>query len=232
MGIKFWARLIGGVSVLAAVLGAYWLGTHRGAEGDLALRDGRAEWPPAAGEGVTEPALEPRPMPRQRAITTNVPPAASDAPPASPPPAAPEPELSPREQRDKIVKDLKASGPDLRGLAKPAATVVAGWSKKVADFGIDAEFGAFECYQQGCFMTLAQGSETAVAEAERIILRTGEFHGWQAGKMRSAVIPKPDGTVEVTWVLYPPEIGQDALAATLPPDSLEELQQEQLAQRR
>jgi hypothetical protein len=56
-----------------------------------------------------------------------------------------------------------------------------------------------------------------------VITRTGEFHGWHSGKMRSGPIVKDDGKVEVTWFLFAPQAGQEALASTLPEDRLEEL---------
>jgi hypothetical protein len=108
-------------------------------------------------------------------------------------------------------------------LGKPAATVLAGWTAKVAEMGVDGKWGRVECYAMGCFVTVSHSSEDAASKATDVITRTGEFNGWQAGKMRSGTIALADGTVEVTWVLYPPAPEQEALVATLPPDTLEEL---------
>ena len=126
-------------------------------------------------------------------------------------------------QRDDVVAGLRASGPDERGLTQAAATVLASWKAKVAELGVDGDWGHAECYAKGCFVTAAHPSDHAASQATDVITRTGEFNGWQAGKMRSGVIPRPDGTVEVTWVLYAPAPDHDALLAQLPPDTLEEL---------
>jgi hypothetical protein len=128
------------------------------------------------------------------------------------------------EHRDAVVAELRASGQDRRGMRAPAAQVLTGWKAKIAALGGEGRWGTFECYAKGCFVTAVHSTEEAASKASEVITRTGEFNGWQAGKMRSGIIARSDGDVEVTWVLYPPAPGSEALASTLPEDVLEELQ--------
>jgi hypothetical protein len=133
-------------------------------------------------------------------------------------------EPSAEEHRDQVVAELRASGPDRRSLEEHASKVGAGWAAKLAKLGVAVELGRFECHEKGCFVTVVHRSADDVDRAMQVITRTGEFHGWQSGKMRTGVVPRSDGKAEVTWVLYPPQPGQLALAATLPEDNLDELE--------
>jgi hypothetical protein len=129
------------------------------------------------------------------------------------------------EHRDKSVAELKASGPASRTIAESAAKVAKGWSEKMPKIGVDVQVGPVECFRKGCFMTVVHATDDDVERATQAITRTGEFHGWQSGKMRSGPIPRPDGKVEATWFLFPPQDGKEPMAATLPPDNLDELPQ-------
>jgi hypothetical protein len=208
-------RILGAAAVLGAVLlgGAYGLGS-RGDRGDARDRADRDVDLSEVSDGEqSRPASLP-PISR---------PAWATGEPASDRLDETRPEPSPREHRDQVVSELRASGPDRRHLAEPAKQVGEGWSAKLATLGVDAELGRFECHAKGCFMTAVHKSETDVEKAMQAITRTGEFHGWQSGKMRSGVIARSDGKVEVTWVLYSPQADEAALAATLPADTLDEL---------
>jgi len=44
-----------------------------------------------------------------------------------------------------------------------------------------------------------------------IITTTDSFLRWNSSKMRSGEITRPDGTVEVTWLLFAPPEGEPAL---------------------
>jgi hypothetical protein len=133
------------------------------------------------------------------------------------------PELNAQEHRDKSVAEIRASGPDKNNLFDSAQRVTDGWAKKLAQVGVGADVGRFECHGKGCFLTIVHDTEADVGRGMEVITRTGEFHGWHSGKMRSGPIARPDGKVEVTWFLFPPQAGQEALAATLPADNIEEL---------
>jgi hypothetical protein len=128
------------------------------------------------------------------------------------------------EHRDKSVAELRASGPAAAAMTASAAKVATAWSEKMPTIGVNVQIGKVECYRKGCFMTVVHATDDDVERATQAITRTGEFHGWQSGKMRSGPIPRPDGKVEATWFLFPPEGDKEPLAATLPPDSLDELQ--------
>jgi hypothetical protein len=152
--------------------------------------------------------------------------AASEAPaPTASVPEPPAPEMTAREHRDKSIAEIRASGAE-KNLATPAAAVVAGWTAKLADFGVGAKFSPFECYAKGCFVTGVFASEPEVDRSTEVITRTGEFHGWQAGKMRSGTIQHDDGKVEITWFLFTPPAGSEILSEPLPPDNLAELRQQ------
>jgi hypothetical protein len=128
-----------------------------------------------------------------------------------------------QEHRDESVAEIRASGPDKNNLFDSAQRVTNGWTTKLSQVGVRADVGRFECHGKGCFLTIVHDTEADVGRGMEVITRTSEFHGWHSGKMRSGPIARPDGKVEVTWFLFPPQAGQEALAATLPADNIEEL---------
>jgi hypothetical protein len=79
---------------------------------------------------------------------------------------------------------------------------------------IQAHFGAWECHSGGCFVTAVQQSENAIEDLTTEISRADEFRGWDGPKMRSGPIPRANGTVEVTWMLFPDD--RSATVATGP----------------
>jgi hypothetical protein len=117
---------------------------------------------------------------------------------------------------------LRASGRDYR-LTAPAQTLVKGWASKLQRFGVAGKMEPLECYAQGCAVTTVYPSQSAAEAASEVVTRTGEFNGWQAGKMRSGYIVKGDGRVEVTWVLDAPPPDVSVLPDKLPPDNFDEL---------
>jgi hypothetical protein len=206
----------------AIVTASYLLGVHRTApsNGGTAPGNGGPDHPSM----VTERSKSLPP-----ASSTQAAGAVSPTRIVSPPRAAPpEPDAagegpSALAHRDRVVAALQSSGPAQPGLDQAAGTVLASWIAKVAELGVAGDFGSMECHAKGCFVTATYPREQAASQATDVITRTSEFNGWQAGKMRSGVIPRSDGTVEVTWVLDAPPPNRSALAAPLPPDSLEEL---------
>ena len=109
-------------------------------------------------------------------------------------------------------------------MTRSAGKVATAWTEKMPKIGLEVQVGRVECYRKGCFTTIVHKTDGDVDRATQAITRTGEFHGWQSGKMRSGPIPRPDGKVEATWFLFSPEGDKEPLAASLPPDSLDELQ--------
>ena len=214
-------RILGAVVVIVplVIVGAYRLGS----------RAARVDDGPAV---AAEDQQDERAAATSRRTTWR-PPAPSEVEPVAAPSLSAEPidrELSPKEHRDQSVAEMRASGPDRHNLVPSAERVVKGWSEKVAKVGVEAEFGKYECYQKGCFVNVVLKSEADVDREMQAITRTGEFHGWRSGKMRSGSIARADGKVEVTWFLFPPQDGKEALVATLPADNLDELTRNQPSQ--
>ncbi|XXX71945.1 hypothetical protein WMF30_30295 [Sorangium sp. So ce134] len=155
---------------------------------------------------------------RAQEVAVNPPqPAASSTGPAEPPM-----EVSAVEHRDGVLARLRASGRDYR-LTSPATTVARGWASKLRQFGVEGEFAPLECYAKGCAVTILHSSQRAAQRATDVVTRSGEFHGWQAGKMRSGLIPKDNGQVEVTWILDSPPADEPVLPENLPQDHFDEL---------
>ncbi|WP_129573191.1 MULTISPECIES: hypothetical protein [Sorangium] len=142
--------------------------------------------------------------------------------PPSSEPAAPPREPSPREHRDRVLRELRASGPDHR-LFAPASAVVGAWTSKLAQLGAPGAFEPLECYAKGCSVTVVHASAVKAEEATEVITRTREFSGWQAGKMRSGLIEHDGDRVEVTWILDAPPPDSPVLPEELPRDNLDEL---------
>jgi hypothetical protein len=220
-----WPRVVQMVAFCGVAALAYAVGVRRGGSGGApAIKPEsaahRAQLPIEALQALAVASQTQAGATGARSAAPSGPAEAQADTPGAPPP----PEPSAREHRDNVVAELRASGPDRRGLAAPAAKVLTGWTTKIAGLGVEGRWGRVECHAKGCLMTAVHPNEEAANKASEVITRTGEFNGWQAGKMRSGIIARGDGAVEVTWVLYPPPAGEAALAATLPDDVLEELQ--------
>jgi hypothetical protein len=212
----FWPRVLGVVAVVVPLLIAvgYRLGSR-------ASRSPGAE-PADDGPAAEEPtqALRARQPAGARASLPPTELAAAEPPRSEPAP----PEPTAQEHRDRSVAEIRASGADQRNLAGAAQRVAKGWGAKVAELGAHGEFGPIECYAKGCFMNVVHNTGADVDRAMEVITRTGEFHAWHSGKMRSGPVTRADGKIEVTWFLFPPQPGSEAMAATLPQDMLDELQ--------
>ena len=215
---KLGPRLLGLTAILAILIGSalYRYVWRAGARDKVAQTSERETLEPEPAEAPEEQRFQRRvflpPSGTAEATESRNP---DNEPPRSP--------VNAREHRDKSVAEIKESGPDRRKLITSANRVGTAWAQKAVKVGVDAQFGQFECHQKGCFMTVVHKSEDEVTLGMEAITRTGEFHGWQSGKMRSGPIERPDGKVEVTWFLFPPEGGKEPLLATLPEDNLDEL---------
>jgi hypothetical protein len=211
---RLWPRILAAVAVVAplVIFGAYRFrsspSTGAAPADGIALEDDA----PTSAENRAERSRSRR----------HVAPAAVEPEPIEVPPPPP-PEMSAQEHRDKSVAEIRASGPDRRNLLEAAQRVAQGWSAKLSRMGVRVEVGRFECHKKGCFVAMVHDSDADLDRGMAVITRTGEFHGWHSGKMRSGPIARDNGKVEVTWFLFPPKDGQEALASTLPEDRLEEL---------
>jgi hypothetical protein len=213
-------RAVAVVALIAplALFGAYRLGAHSSQQTGAVPAKTTSVRAASATDGaapVVERAAEPS-FPRRI-----IEPAPLEGEPSELSQAAQEPNAL--EHRDQSIAEIRASGPDKNNLFDSAQRVTDGWARKLAQVGVGADVGRFECHGKGCFLTIVHDSEADVGRGMEVITRTGEFHGWHSGKMRSGPIARPDGKVEVTWFLFPPQAGQEALAATLPADNIEEL---------
>ncbi|WP_437296630.1 hypothetical protein [Sorangium sp. So ce426] len=216
------SRIIGGIAIVGALPLAYWLGT-RTATADRPALTARESGAP--DRSVSAPIKKPPVIPAAPDVVREGSPAEPESAVGAPPSEPLEPpqqEPSALEHRDRVVAELRASGVDRR-LGAPASTVVDGWSSKLARFAVGGSFEKEECFAKGCFVTIVHPSLQDAEKATDIITRTGEFNGWQAGKMRSGPIAHDDGRVELTWVMYPPPPDGHVLPETLPPDNFEEL---------
>lgn len=222
-------RLIGRLLAGCAVIGSLFFAYELGARATLPERERQHEDSPSRPGSVAPNAA---PGAEERAQHAHADEHAAGA--ASPPirplepgppsnePAEPPREPSPREHRDRVLRELRASGPDHR-LFAPASAVVGAWTSKLAKLGAAGTFEPLECYAKGCSVTVVHASAVKAEEATAVITRTREFNGWQAGKMRSGLIEHDGDRVEVTWILDAPPPDSPVLPEELPRDDLDEL---------
>ncbi|WP_437944955.1 hypothetical protein WME98_28730 [Sorangium sp. So ce296] len=210
-------RLLAGCAVIGALFFAYELG----ARATLPERERQHEDAPNAAPGAEDLAQHARADERAAGAASPPVPPVDPGPPSSEPAESPR-GPSPREHRDRVLRELRASGPDHR-LFAPASAVVDAWTSKLAKLGAAGTFEPLECYAKGCSVTVVHASAVKAEEATEVITRTGEFHGWQAGKMRSGLIEHDGDRVEVTWILDAPPPDSPVLPEALPRDNLDEL---------
>jgi hypothetical protein len=135
---------------------------------------------------------------------------ASASPSASPEPVIYEPEpqaITAEEERDQKIDALRRSGRDKRNFIGTVLRDFKDWDKALANEPkVKVELGPWSCFAGGCFIQLVHDSIASVSESTRRLTATDSFLRWNSGKMRSGEIVRPDGKVEVTWVLFaPPE---------------------------
>lgn len=117
-------------------------------------------------------------------------------------PSAPVKELTAAEERDQKVAWLKGTGPDRNNLMGQAADIGRSWDKLAARLNARASFDSFACYRGGCYGTAVHETDTTVDELTSEISHSTEFRDWNGSKMRSGPVARPDGKIEVTWVLF------------------------------
>jgi len=123
----------------------------------------------------------------------------------------PEPLLTAEQEREQQLSKLRASGRDERNLLGTVLTTFGDWRQKLDAAKIDVKLGQWSCFRAGCFMDAQHPSADNVSNATSAITTTDSFLRWNSSKMRSGEITKPDGTVEVTWMLFAPPEGEPVL---------------------
>jgi hypothetical protein len=123
-------------------------------------------------------------------------------------PSAPPP-ITAEEERDRSVERVRSSGPDLKNLMERARAVGESLATVAERLTVQARVGPWECYSGGCFTTIIHNSEAGLEDLTTELSHTEEFRGWEGPKMRSGPISRPDGAVEITWILF----SDDATAA-------------------
>ncbi|HET9956172.1 MAG TPA: hypothetical protein VFQ61_16810 [Polyangiaceae bacterium] len=218
------AKLLGGLAIVSALAGAYWLGAQRSKYSDPAETSAKGALPDARTAPPIILTVSPaQPVARDDA---RVAPAAVEPAPAELPSGSgdPRPQLSPLEHRDRVLTALRASGRDTR-LTSFGQTVVKGWASKLQQLAVGGKVDPLECYAKGCAVTIEYPSQSAAEDGNEVVTRSGEFNGWQAGKMRSGYITKSNGAVEVTWILDSPPADSPVLPDKLPADNFDELKE-------
>jgi hypothetical protein len=196
--------VLGFVALAAAVCVGYWLGRQRSAsaaeravpraEAPSSSLPERARWNPAP---PTSDRAAP-PMVADSAATSPAE-ALSDAPEDS------EPKLSAEQERERQRERLRKSGPDTRNFLGVVRSTFRDWE------GADIKLGPWYCYKAGCYVDAVHGSMSEVPTATHRLSATDSFNRWNSGKMRTGEVMRPDGSVEVTWVLFAPADGAPVL---------------------
>jgi hypothetical protein len=161
------------------------------------------------------PDLDPRLLPRLAAPNPQLQPAPSaataDASATLADEPDPEPPLTAEQERQQQLTKLRQSGRDERNLLGTVLTTFGDWRQKLQEQKIDVKLGQWSCFRAGCFMDAVHPSLMNVSEATAAITTTDSFLRWNSSKMRSGEITRPDGTVEVTWLLFAPPEGEPVL---------------------
>ena len=198
--MRWLGPLVGLAALALAVSVGYLWGkrTNRPAspEGSIASED-------APGAASKAPSSLPRPMQRPEAVA----PALSNP----EPPDEPAEAITGEEERRRKVEQLRASGSDHRDLLQSIRSSFGDWKAALAEPAIDVKLGEWACFRGGCYVDLVHGSSAMVSESTRRLTETKSFLRWNSSKMRSAEIVRPDGRVEITWLLFAPPEGEPIL---------------------
>ena len=100
------------------------------------------------------------------------------------------------------VEAIRASGPGSARQLHDAEAVSRPWEAMARASGKEIDLKSWECHRLGCFATAVHHSRESVDELTSKVLATAELAGWPGTKTQSAPIPGPNGTFEVTWLLY------------------------------
>lgn len=136
------------------------------------------------------------------------------APPGSPPSDAPE--LSPADARAREIRRIETSGPDTRNLLGAARLVGEDWAKMADEKDLEVSFDAFRCFHAGCLVNALHSTESVLDSATDEITRTAGFLEWNGEKLRTGPVKTEDGKTEVTWILFAPREGEQAMNDPIP----------------
>jgi hypothetical protein len=100
------------------------------------------------------------------------------------------------------IEAIRASGPGSGALLRDAEAVSGPWEEIARASGKEIEVKPWECHRVGCFATAVHHSRQSVDDLTSKILGSAQLATWSGTKTQSAPIPKPNGTFEVTWLLY------------------------------
>jgi hypothetical protein len=100
------------------------------------------------------------------------------------------------------VEAIRASGPGSGQQLHDAEAVSRPWEAMARASGKEIDLKSWECHRLGCFATAVHHSRESVDELTSKVLGSAELASWPGTKTQSAPIPGPNGTFEVTWLLY------------------------------
>jgi hypothetical protein len=205
--MRWWLLLPGLGMVLALGFGLGWLG--RGglsAPAPIASAPLRQVEAPASRAKTTPPVA--RSLPKPAASAT----AAGAERPEDRETAADD--ITTEEERTATLEQLRASGRDDRNLLGVVLSSFKDWNAVLdRDPKLDVKLGSWACFRGGCFVDAVHASSVSVTQSTQLITETESFLRWNSGKMRSGEIIRPDGKVEVTWVLFAPPEGEPVMQA-------------------
>jgi hypothetical protein len=121
-------------------------------------------------------------------------------------------DITSEEERTNTLEQLRASGRDDRNLFGVVQSNFKDWNAALdRDAKLGVKLGSWACFRGGCFIDAVHVSSASVSQSTQLITETESFLRWNSGKMRSGEIIRPDGKVEVTWVLFAPPEGEPVM---------------------
>ena len=188
----------GGFVVLAALVAALLVSLRGGPAAPMIAQAG------APAVRVAPLPAKPAPLPLAQAhhvaFARPLPAGASPAPPA---PGSSAPHIDPRldgaRVREMVLEDLKQSGDGTEDWNGSAESVFAAIGKPPVSFSDDG------CWVAGCAATFTYASQDAYEQALAALPAMPAYKGWSAGKRLTPPDLRPDGTVQMTIVLYRPD---------------------------
>jgi hypothetical protein len=196
----------GVAAVIVALASGYFWGERASARAKLRPPSSAELAQRAADEAPRELALQRPRVPAAPGVAPALSAATDDTPLPPADDSDTEPTLTAEEERQQHITKLRESGRDQRNLLGTVLTSFGDWHQKLAEAKLDVKLGSWSCFRGGCFMEAVHPSAASVSNATAIITTTDSFLRWNSSKMRSGEITRPDGTIEVTWMIFaPPE---------------------------
>ena len=121
-----------------------------------------------------------------------------------------EPEASPvqdaHENRQRIVRDIIASGPTKDEWSRRAPVAFSNFMNAVPEGLADhIEVAGVLCYKKACMVAMSYSDMATFDKTNPMVLGSDAFQGWPGPKGRTAVEVLDSGSVEVTWLLMRPD---------------------------